>query len=307
MFLWILNIDDEAIQTDCHPEGNSRLANDLDRLQAYSDTEIIGYKQSPASEDELIERVRSADCIIIGSHSKLGGEVIRQCQSLKYIGLAATLFTGQGANVDLQAAAERDIVVTGVSHYGDLGVVDFVLSEIVQYLKNGTRNRELNGQRIGLIGAGTTGSLVAKALRMLGAEVSYYSRSIKPDLEHSGIHYASLRTLLQTVSILSIHVPRNIQILGKEELSIFTNEKLLFNTSVGLPIEPEAMREWLRNPRNTLVVDSDGIDYLKEEYNSFGNIRYYPHSAGFTEEAQKRLVEKVESNIRQYLTSERSA
>ena len=288
------------------PEGNSRLANDLDRLQAYSEAEIIEYEKNPASENELLERVRSADCIIIGSHSKLSGHVIRQCPSLQYIGLAATLFTGQGANVDLQTAAERNSVVTGVSHYGDFGVVDFVLSEIVQYLKSGERNRELRSQRIGLIGAGTTGSQVAKALKMLGAEVSYYSRSSKSDLEDNGIHYAPLHELLQTVSILSIHVPRNIQVLGQEELSIFTNEKLLFNTSVGLPIEPEAMREWLKNPRNTFVVDSDGIGYLKEEYKSFDNIKYYPRSAGFTEEAQRRLVEKVENNIKQYLTSEQS-
>jgi hypothetical protein len=286
------------------PEGNSRLANYLNRLQAYSEAEIIGYESNWASESELVERVSSADCIIIGSSSKLCGNTIRQCHSLKYIGLAATLFTGKAANIDLQAAAKQGVAVAGISDYGDFGVVDFVLSEIIQYLKEGERNRELRGYRIGVIGAGTTGSLVAKALKVLGAEVFYYSRSSKAHLEHNGIHYISLHSLLQTVSILSIHLPRNTQVLGKEELSVFGNEKLLINTSVELPIEPEAMQGWLENSVNTFVADNDGIGYLKEKYETFGNIKYYPRSAGFTEEAQRRLVEMVENNLRQYLNNQ---
>ncbi|PIE34565.1 dihydrofolate reductase [candidate division KSB3 bacterium] len=284
------------------PEGKSRLANDLDRIQPYSAAEIITYDTNPDSECELLERVRAADCIIIGSYSKLDGAIIRQCPSLEYIGLAATLFTGQGANIDLEAAAERKIAVTGVSDYGDYGVVDFVVSETIRYLKYGTRNRELRGQPVGIIGAGTVGSLVAKSLKVLGAEVSYYSRSSRPDLERDGIHYAPLHTLLQRVSILSVHVPRNTQVLGKEELDMLTDGTLLFNTSVGLPIEPEAMRKWLNNPRNVFVADRDGIGYLEEEYTNFPNITFYPRSSGFTEEAERRLADKVEQNLKAFLT-----
>ena len=60
---------------------------------------------------------------------------------------------------------------------------------------------ELGGQKVGIVGLGRTGRMIADALRFLGAEVYYFSRTRKPDAEAAGIAYLPLRELLPEVDI----------------------------------------------------------------------------------------------------------
>jgi lactate dehydrogenase-like 2-hydroxyacid dehydrogenase len=283
------------------PEGKSRLAKYIDRIQPYSEKTIKLHDQNPVSVAECIDRSKDADCLLVGGSSKLSKEIISKCKKLEYIGLAATLFTGKSSNIDLEAAAARSIIVKGVSDYGDIGVVEFVLSEIIRHIKNADTNTELSSQNIGIIGAGVTGFKVAQALKYFGARVNYYSRSQKIEMEQIDVKYLPLNELLKKVCIISIHVPRNTTVLTKKELAVFTRGKVIINTSVGLPIEKEAMINWLSNQSNMLIADSDGIGYISEGVGAYKNVREYPRFAGFTEEAQDRLISKVERNIITFL------
>lgn len=56
------------------------------------------------------------------------------CPNLRYIGMCCSLYEEKSANVDIAAAREKGIVVTGVKDYGDEGVVEYVISELVRYL-----------------------------------------------------------------------------------------------------------------------------------------------------------------------------
>ena len=285
------------------PDGNSRITGFIDRFQPYSHHPIRRYDREPRSEVAFIERAKSADCLLVGWSTTLTGKIISACKRLEYIGLAATLFSGKGANIDLETAGANHITVNGVSDYGDAGVVEFVLSEIIQHIKYGRTNTELGSQNVGVIGMGTAGSQVAEALKYFGANVFYYSRNRKPDIENSEIAYFPLDELLRKVDIISIHVPRNTMVLTEKELARFTSGKVIINTSVGLPIEKAALLNWLSDPSNRLIIDSDGIGYLTDLAVEFENIRAYPRCAGFTAEAQKRLIDKVENNIIAFLKS----
>ena len=288
------------------PDGNDRITGTIERFQPYSKNSIRLYHTEPASEEEYIKRSKNADCLLISWSAVLTGKIISACAKLEYIGLAATLFTGQGANIDLETASARNITVKGVSDYGDVGVVEFVLSEVIQHIKNGDTNTELSSHNIGIIGFGNTGSQVARALKYFGANVFYYSRNRKSEINSKGIAYLPIDELLRTVDILSIHVPRNTIVLTEKELALFTHDRVIINTSVGLPVEKHAMQNWLLDPSNRLIADRDGIGYLSDRAAEFSNIRLYPRYAGFTAEAQDRLINKVESNIIAYLKSKKS-
>ena len=288
------------------PDANYRITGTIDRFQPYSKNAIRLYHTEPASEAEYIDRSKNADCLLVGWSAVLTGEIISACHQLEYIGLAATLFTGQGANIDLETASARNITVKGVSDYGDVGVVEFVLSEIIRHIKNGDTNTELSSHKIGIIGLGTTGSQVAGALKYFGANVFYYSRTRKSGIGSQDIGYLPIDELLRTVDIISIHVPRNTIVLTEKELALFTHDRVMISTSVGLPVEKHAMQNWLLDPSNRLIADSDGIGYLSERAAEFSNIRLYPRYAGFTAEAQERLINKVESNIIAYLKTKKS-
>ena len=95
------------------------------------------------------------------------------------------------------------------------------------------RRNELGGQKVGIVGLGRTGRMIADALRFLGAEVHYFSRTRKPDAEAAGIAYLPLRELLREVDILCTCLPRNTILLGAGEFRLFGNQKILINTSVG--------------------------------------------------------------------------
>ena len=289
------------------PEGGSPLVTHTDRFQRYSVQPIVVYRDNADSEAELVRRIGDADCVLIGWGSKLSRETIRACRGLSYIGLAATLFTGPGSNIDLEAAQERGIAVSGVSDYGDIGVVEFVLCEIIRHIKYGDENTELGSHRVGIVGAGATGSRVAEAIHNLGAATYYFSRTRKPDLDGLGIRSMPLIELLHTADIVSLHLPRNTRLLYEPEMRAFTGHRLLINTSLGLPVERSAMERWLQDPTNRFVADADGAVGIRDVAEHRGNVFLYEHYAGFTTEAQGRLVDKVERNIERFLHDTRSA
>ncbi|MFW6232249.1 MAG: NAD(P)-dependent oxidoreductase [Spirochaetota bacterium] len=220
------------------PESDSRLKPFAGRLERWAGTART-FDTPFETTEELIERVRDADAVLPMGGTRLDAEVIGAAGELRYIGLGATLFSGPHSNVDLAAAKARGIRVTGVRDYGDVGVAEWVAAESIRYLKAVEINRELGGTHVGVIGAGAAGGLTARTLKALGARVSYHSRTRKPPLEAEGIEYRSLADLLAECRIVSIHVPRHTALLGPDELRRLGSGKLLFNTSVGLPVEAQ--------------------------------------------------------------------
>lgn len=282
------------------PEADSRLKPIVPRLRLYAG-EVRVYDTDPQSREELIRRVADADCILPMGGTRLDRETISASPNLRYIGLAATLFTGNSSNIDLEATKRRSIPVTGVRDYGDIGVAEWIVSVSVNYLKRPPTNGELAGTPCGIIGAGAAGSLTAKTLRKLDAEVSYFNRSRKPYLEEEDIDYRPLDRLLPDVRILSLHLPRRTKVLGAEELASFGNGKLLINTSVGLPIDEVALRRWLEDEQNVFAADSDGIGELSDICLTHPRLVYLPASSGYTKQAEQRLFEQVEHQLRAFL------
>lgn len=84
----------------------------------------------------------------------------------------------------------------GVKDYGDEGVVEYVVSELVRLLHGFGNVRwleestELTGRKVGIIGLGKTGGMIAEAMRFFGAEVLYYSRTRKAEAEAKALPIA---------------------------------------------------------------------------------------------------------------------
>ncbi len=282
------------------PEPNPTLSLFRDRIQDLS-SEPLRFHDSPAgNEEEFIHRCAGAEAILTGWTSKIPKTVIESCPDLKYIGLACTLFEGEGSNVDLACARARGITVTGVRDYGDVGVAEFVLSEIVWHFQHRLPRRELAGRKVGVIGAGGAGAPVALALKNIGADVAYFSRSPKPLMEKAGIPKKNLETLLEESEIISIHLPRNTTLIDSGLLNKFRGE-LILNTSLGLPVEEKALKSWLKGEGHWFTADADGLGPVLGSKEEYPNIRHLPYYSGFTSEAQIRLVDTVAANMKTFL------
>ena len=136
--------------------------------------EVVFYTGIPKTDEEIVNRIGDADCVLVSYNTQIRRNVIEACPNIKYIGMCCTLYSESSANVDIAAARERGITVLGIRDYGDEGVVEYVISELVRLLHGFGGKQwkhkayELGGQKVGIVGLGRTGRMIADALRSWG-------------------------------------------------------------------------------------------------------------------------------------------
>lgn len=272
---------------------------------------IIEVTSDASSEEETVERIGDADCALVSWRTPITKSVIEKCPNLKYIGMCCSLIDENSSNVDVSFARSKGIEVKGVRDYGDEGVIEYIFSEIIKLAKglNGQLWKdepiEITGRTIGIIGMGATGIMLAKAAMAFNMKVLYFSRTRKPEIETPNIQYVALPTLLKKCEILSTHLPRNTQILGKEEFAQLGNGKIFINTSLGFTFDLNALNNWIQHKNNFALFDGDNHKLLKGKQ-LHKNILSTPIVSGWTKEAKERLSHKVIENIQTYFTSRKT-
>ncbi|MCH4822801.1 dihydrofolate reductase [Gramella lutea] len=280
---------------------NEQAINDLEQFA----DEVKVYHDYPENDQEVIDRIQDADAIIVSWRTQIGKGIIGKCNDLKYIGMACSLYDNDSANVAVEFARERGISVKGIRDYGDPGVAEFIISELIQLL-NGYKEiqwkelpRELTHLKIGIIGFGVTGQLLADCLKPFGADLHYYSRNRKTEKEN-GIKYLEFNELLDTCELISFHLPKNTELMGEKEFEILGNGKILINTSLGLPFNEQAFGNWIKKEGNFAIFDGDGKKELSEETENLERVIAHSKSAGWSSQTLVRLSQKVLQNIADY-------
>ena len=266
------------------------------------------YEDIPADDAEIVRRIGDADAVLVSYTSQIRRPVIERCPNIRYIGMCCSLYSEESANVDIACARERGIVVKGIRDYGDRGVVEFAVSELVRFLHGFDRPMlyempaEITDLPVGIVGLGTSGGMIAQAMQFMGAKVSYFSRTRKPDWEKNGFSYLPLKELLAGSQVVFTCLNKNVILLGKEEFEDIEQGKILFNTSIGPSHEIDALSEWLAGEKNYFVCDTEGA--LGDPS---GQLLAHPQvfcagvSVGRTRQAFVLLSRKVLDNIRAYL------
>lgn len=272
--------------------------------------EFICYNDLPQSEEEIIRRAQGADGILVSFTTQITANIIEHCPDLKYIGMCCSLYDEDSASVDIRCARKHGIVVTGVSGYGDLGVGEYVVSQLASILHgfNGKRwgdvSLELIGIPVGIIGMGATGKTVAKALSFFGCDVTYYSRTRKPEVEEMGVSYLPLDELLKKNICICTCLNKFVNILNETEFKTLGNHKILFNTGLTPASDIPALKKWLAHGDNFYFCDSPmalGDESLRE----FENVSCYGGYSGGSYQANIRLTNKSIQNIDNFLASQK--
>ena len=275
-----------------------------ERLHEFA-KEVVLYDSLPADDEEIIRRVGDADAALISYTTRMGRKAVTGCPNLRYIGMCCSLYEEKSANVDIAAAREKGIVVTGVKDYGDEGVVEYVISELVRYLHGfGPKQwradpMEITGLKVGIVGLGVSGRMIADALQFMGAEISYFARSAKPDAEAAGMTYKPLAQLLADSEVVFTCLNKNVLLLGENEFAQLGAGKVLFNTSIGPGFDSAALEKWLDLPGTRFFCDTRAAaGPVAEDFFSRENVRCANVSAGRTKQAFVLLSKKVLDNIR---------
>lgn len=285
---------------DMIPSAEEKLSSFAQRVELHRDI--------PESPEEIIRRIGDADGVLLSYTSTLTREILIDCPNVKYIGMACSLYSPESANVDIRYAEQRGITVTGIRDYGDEGVVEYVISELVRCLHGFGMEpwdgipREITGMHAGIIGLGKTGGMIADALHYFGAKISYFSRNEKPEAAEKGYEFLPLKDLLRKNEVLFTCLNKNVVLLHEEEFEALGNRKILFNTGLTPAWDSEPFDKWLPGD-NRVFCDTLGALGGKE-YLDYPNVYCMQVSVGRTRQAYIRLSDKVLENIESYLKTQ---
>ena len=232
-------------------------------------------------EDELADRIDSADAIMLYHNLSLSEQTIGRLRNCKLIVRCGVGFD----NVDRQAAARRGIPVANVPDYGTEEVADSAmamtlsLARGVHPINSALRQsigeysytqvaplQRLRGRVFGIIGLGRIGTATAIRAKAFGMDVAFYD-PLKQDGYDKGIgcrRVNTLRELLEQSHLVSLHCPlteQTRQMINRESLSWMTPGSFLVNTARGDVVETDVLPEFLASGH----LAGAGIDVLAEE------------------------------------------
>ena len=279
-----------------------------EKLRSYA-KEIVHYDYLPQSEDELVSMIGDADALLVRNLPLVPASVLSRCSALKYVGMCCSLYSKESANVDIDYAEKHGITVYGIRDYGDKGVTEFVVYALVRILHGydwpmwRNRPKEITGLRIGFVGFGTSGQMTARLLKTMGAEITYYARSVKEDCEMEGMHYMPLNELLESSEIVITCLNKGDILLNEDEFAHLGNGKIMINTSIGPACDMKQLQKWIEDDRNIFISDTaGGVGEIYQRVKDRRNVLCPDSSAGMTEEAYNLMSQKVLANIEKALS-----
>jgi len=249
----------------------------LDRLEADARVELRF--QPATSESDLIAAVSDVEILVSRYHNPLTASVVASAPHLRLI----VQGTSGLDNIDLDAAAARQITVIGVPGENANAVAEYVLGCILALTRTipsysaqmreeiWTRdscaaNRELRSHTLGIIGLGRVGSRVA----MLAAALGLRSSAFDPYLSSEEItrtgasDSASLAQLLRTSTIITVHVPLNAEtraMIGPSELALLPRGAIVINAARGPIVDLDSVLLSLAKNH----IEGAAIDVFDEE------------------------------------------
>ena len=283
--------------------------------------EVTVYERT--RREEIAGRAADAD-IVLTNKVVMDREMMALLPRLKYIGVLAT-----GYNVlDIEAARERDIIVTNVPAYSTESVAQTVFAHLLTVtnrtehyaqqnrLGRWAENRdfcywdteltELARKTMGIVGLGHIGRRVAEIALAFGMQVKAMTSKKAEELPAS-IQKAELQSLLATSDVVSLHCPLTEgtrHLIHRETLRLMKPSAILINTGRGPLVDDEALAEALNEGRlraycaDVVTEEPPKADHpLLHAPNAF----ITPHIAWATVEARKRLLQTAIGNVEAFV------
>jgi len=227
-------------------------------------------------------------------------------------------------NLDITEAKNRGVVVANSP--GDLSTLAvaqhtmaFILAlsnrllEADNFVRNGKYvgwepmnfiGNSLFGKKIGIVGAGRIGDMVASFAKGLGLEILYtnHNRNEEFETKYGAIFFTSIEEMLPQIDFLTLHVPllpSTQHLINKERLSLMKKTAFLINTSRGAVVDEVALVKALDDK----IIAGAGLDVFEFEPKitpslfSMPNVILTPHIASASMEARNQMAEIAAQNI----------
>ena len=280
---------------------------------------ILNPQDTLYSSDEIIERAKGADAILPCHTEQFTAEVIaRLPESVRVI---ANYSVGYD-HVDTEAAKTRGLIVTNTPE-----VLSDATAELTMMLMLGAARRasegerlvrtrewkdwspsfmvgtQVTGKRLGILGFGRVGRVVAKRARAFDMQIHYNDlQHMPPELEEGAIYHQTPEELMPHCDFLTLHTvasPETIKLLNADLIALLPHGAIVVNASRGVVVDDDALIAALKSGKLTAA----GLDVYNDEpnihpeYRRLPNVFLMPHIGSATKETRDAMGFRALDNL----------
>ena len=220
------------------------------------------------------------------------------------------VFNTPGAN----ANAVKELVIAGLllAARDVVGGINWVqknkgaegLSKLVEKEKSNFAGNEIEGKKLGVIGLGAIGVLVANAAKRLGMEVygcdPYISVEHAWSLSRDVIHVKTVEEIFRTCDYITVHVPlmdATKHMINADSLKLMKDGVVILNFSRDALVNDEDMEKALACGKVKKYV----TDFPNEKSANMEGVIAIPHLGASTEESEDNCAVMAVKEIMAYL------
>jgi lactate dehydrogenase-like 2-hydroxyacid dehydrogenase len=282
----------------------------MERLQ----TEFAAVKLWEAADrDAALKSAAHMRGLAHFGHSKVDGKLMDALPKLEIISNF-----GVGVDqIDLEAAKQRDIIVTNTPNVLNECVADCAMSLVLNTLRKLPQSEghlrsghwaargpyplttSLGGKVLGVLGLGRIGEAIAKRAEAFGMKIRYHNRNRKQvPYEYD----ADLVTLAKNCDVLMIVTPggaATAKLVGAKVLDALGPKGYVVNVARGSVVDEMVLLRYLQEKK----IAGAGLDVFEHEPNvpaeffALDNAVLYPHVASATVETRKAMGDLQVENL----------
>ena len=178
------------------------------------------------------------------------------------------------------------------------------LSKLVEKEKSNFAGNEIEGKKLGVIGLGAIGVLVANAAKRLGMEVygcdPYISVEHAWSLSRDVIHVKTVEEIFRTCDYITVHVPlmdATKHMINADSLKLMKDGVVILNFSRDALVNDEDMEKALACGKVKKYV----TDFPNEKSANMDGVIAIPHLGASTEESEDNCAVMAVKEIMDYL------
>ncbi|MCU0608302.1 MAG: phosphoglycerate dehydrogenase [Chitinispirillaceae bacterium] len=294
------------------------------KIQTLNKIAMIGLENFPREDYEIASEILNPDAILVRSANMLTMEIPA---SVKAIARAGAGYN----NVPVSACSEKGVIVFNTPGANANGVKELVLAglllasrrivpgilwartlagkgdevpKLIEKGKSDFTGPEIKGKKLGVVGLGAIGVMVANDAVELGMQVVGYDPFISVEaawgLSRNVKRARGLESLIAESDYITLHVPLNDQtrgLINRERIAIMKNGARLLNFARGGLVNNADMREALASGRVAAYV----TDFPDDELLTIGNVIPLPHLGASTPEAEDNCAIMAVNQVRDFL------
>ena len=273
---------------------------------------------SKVSQDELKSLLPKVEGLIIRSATTVNKELLDLAPNLKIV-----IRAGEGTdNIDKALCAERGVKVANTPGANNNSAAEQAIALMMTVLrntaladatmkagkweKNALTGLELWKKKVGIVGFGRIGQIVAKRISGFEPEILFFDPVLMSSDIPNTKKVNDLKEIFSTCDIITIHTPLLPQTKGMitgELLNLMKKEAILINAARGGIVDEDALYSVLKEK----IIRGAGFDVFAVEplptdskLLELSNLVMSPHVGASTEEAQFRVGEMAVHQINEF-------